>query len=365
MRYERSSIEIEAPEEVGQPILHNLSDSAVGDRTLEILGIPAPRDLALAYSKHFGSDRFRELIAQRSGLAASDILVVPGASAALFIVATALLDASDHLIVTRPNYASNIETPRAIGCKITYIDLEFDQGFRVDIKRIAAAIQPKTKLISLTTPNNPTGTCMSAAELRQIAELAQQHDCYVLVDETYAELTFLDRLPGCASLGPHVIGVGSMSKAFGVPGIRIGWITTKNKQLQETFLAAKEQIHITVSVLDEYVAEQILERCDTILPPIITEMERRRDLVEAWVQSEELVEWVYPDGGVMGFIRMTREPLGGTAAFYDRLLTEHQTYVGPGRWFERPDTYFRLGYGWSTGDSLVKGLVAISKALRG
>ncbi|KAH8426527.1 pyridoxal phosphate-dependent aminotransferase [Aspergillus melleus] len=365
MHYQRSAIEIEAPEEVPLPIIHNLSDSSLGDRTLEDLEIPAPRDLPLAYSKHFGSDRFRELIAQRSGLDASDILVVPGASAALFIVATALLNASDHLIVTRPNYASNIETPRAIGCKITYIDLEFDQGFQVDIKRIEEAIQPGTKLISLTTPNNPTGTCMSAAELKQIAELAQRHNCYVLVDETYAELTYLDRLPGCASLGPHVIGVGSMSKAFGVPGIRIGWISTKNKQLQQTFLAAKEQINITVSVLDEYVAEQVLERCDTLLPPTITEMKRRRDVVDAWVQSEELVEWVYPDGGVMGFVRMTKEPAGGTAAFYDRLLSAHQTYVGPGRWFERPDTYFRLGYGWSTADSLVKGLAAISKALRG
>ncbi|PLB53738.1 aspartate aminotransferase [Aspergillus steynii IBT 23096] len=365
MRYQRSAIEIEAPEEVGQPILHNLSDSAVGDHTLEDLGIPVPRDLPLAYSKHFGSDRFRELIAQRDGLDASDILVVAGASAALFIVATALLNASDHLIVTRPNYASNIETPRAIGCDITYIDLEFDQGFQVDVQRIAEAIKPETKLISLTTPNNPTGTCMSAAELRQIAELAQRHGCYVLVDETYAELTYLDRLPGCASLGSHVVGVGSMSKAFGVPGIRIGWISTKNKQLQETFLAAKEQINITVSVLDEYVAEQILERCESILAPTIAEMKRRRDVVEAWVQSEELVEWVYPDGGVMGFVRMTREPPGGTAAFYDRLLSEHQAYVGPGRWFERPDTYFRLGYGWSSADSLVEGLAAISKALRG
>lgn len=368
MHYSRSPIEIEAPEEVGlgDAILHNLSDSAVGDRTLSDLGITIPNDLPLAYSLHLGSDRFRALIASRSGLDADDILVTAAASSALFIVATALLKAKDHIVVTRPNYASNIETPRAIGCDITYVDANFDDGFVVDVDQIAQALRPNTKLISLTTPNNPTGTSMPADDLRRVVDLAKNHGCYVLVDETYAEITYQDsRAPSAAALGAHVVGVSSMSKAFGVPGIRIGWISTRNKSLQETFLAAKEQISITVSVLDEYVAEQILERGDEIFRPILEEMRRRRDLVEAWVKKEDLIEWVHPDGGVMGFMRMTREPPEGTVGFYNRLLAEHATYVGPGRWFEYSDTYFRLGYGWPTAESLEKGLEAISKALRG
>jgi aspartate/methionine/tyrosine aminotransferase len=365
MQYRRTAIEIEAPEEVGQTILHNLCDSAVGDRSLHDLGICVPTDLPLSYSIHLGSHRFRSLISGRCGLNAEDILVTAGASSALFIVATSLLTHKDHLIVTRPNYASNVETPRAIGCEITYIDLKFDKGFQVDVGLIAAAIKPNTKLISLTTPNNPTGTSMSNDELLKVVELARSHECYVLVDETYAELTYSDRLPGSASLGRHVIGVSSMSKAFGVPGIRVGWISSKNEKLREAFLAAKEQISITVSVLDEYVAEQILERCDEILNPIILEMGRRLDLVEAWVASEDLIEWIRPNGGVMGFMRMKKKPPGGTGAFYERLLTEHGTYVGPGHWFEWPDVYFRLGYGWPTSEGLEKGLVAISKAMRG
>ncbi|KHN97453.1 Pyridoxal phosphate-dependent transferase, major domain protein [Metarhizium album ARSEF 1941] len=365
MNFRRTAIEIEAPEEVGQTIHHNLCDSAVGDRTLDDLGIRVPGDLPLSYSVHLGSPRFRSLIAERCGLEAEDILVTAGASSALFIVATSLLGEKDHLVITRPNYASNVETPRAIGCEITYVDLEFDKGFQVDVNDIASAIKPNTKLISLTTPNNPTGTSMSGEDLRRVAELAKTRGCYVLVDETYAELTYLDRLPGSASLGNHVIGVSSMSKAFGVPGIRVGWISSKSKNLLEVFLAAKEQISITVSVVDEYVAEQILERCDTILDPIIQEMKRRRDRVEAWVASEDLIQWVRPNGGVMGFMRMKKEPAGGTKAFYERLLAQHGTYVGPGHWFEWPDTYFRLGYGWPTAESLERGLVAISKAMRG
>ncbi|KAL3471433.1 aspartate aminotransferase [Aspergillus californicus] len=365
MRYQRSPIEIEAPEEVGQTIHNNLSESAVGDRSLQDLGISIPNDLPLSYSPHAGSERFRFLIANRHGLDADDILVTAGASSALFIVSTSLLTEKDHLIVTRPNYASNIDTPRTIGCEISYIDLDFDTGFFLDVSEIAAAIRPNTKLISITTPNNPTGTSIPHNDLRRLVELANEHGCYMLVDETYAELTYAQRFPSCASLGTHVIGVSSMSKAFGVPGIRVGWISTRNKQLQETFLAAKEQISIAVSVLDEYVAEQILERGDKILHPIIVEMKRRREIVEAWASSEDMIEWVHPDGGVMGFMRMTREPEGGTTVFYDRLLTEYGTYVGPGRWFGWPDTYFRLGYGWSSPDSLDKGLSAISKALRG
>ncbi|TQV93793.1 aspartate aminotransferase [Cordyceps javanica] len=365
MNFRRTAIEIEAPEEVGQTIHHNLCDSAIGDRSLKDLGIEIPSDLPLAYTVHLGNHRFRSLIAARCGLEAEDILVTAGASSALFVVATSLLSEKDHLIITRPNYASNVETPRAIGCEITYVDLKFDEGFHIDVEDIASALKPNTKLISLTTPNNPTGTSMSEEDLYRVVELAKTHGCYVLVDETYAELTYLDRLPASASLGSHVIGVSSMSKAFGVPGIRVGWISSKNKELLEIFLAAKEQISITVGVLDEYVAEQIMERCDSILDPIIQEMKRRLDIVGAWVDSEDLIEWVRPNGGVMGFMRMTKEPAGGTEAFYERLLAEHGTYVGPGRWFEWPDTYFRLGYGWPTSESLEKGLVAISKAMRG
>lgn len=364
MRYIRSPIEVEAPEELGQVIHHNLSESAVGDRSLASLGISIPPDLLLTYAPHLGSDRFRSLIAQRSGLVPQDILVTAGASAALFMVATSLLRKDDHVVITRPNYASNIETPRAIGCEISYVDLSFDDGFAVDWNRIAASMRSNTKLISLTTPSNPMGTSISNEQLDNIVQLAKDHGCYVLIDETYAELVYDRQLSSYASLGNHVIGVSSMSKAYGVPGIRVGWISCKDEDLRETFLAAKEQISIAVSVLDEYVAEQILEHAEEILRPIREGVKQRRELVDQWVRHEDLIEWVRPDSGVMGFMRMSKEPASGTAAFYEHLLNEYGAYVGPGRWFEWPDTYFRLGYGWPSLESLKQGLEAISKAMR-
>jgi aspartate/methionine/tyrosine aminotransferase len=366
VRYVRMPIEVESPEEYGYArIRFNLSESSVADRRLSDLNLTVP-DLTLLYTEHRGSAALRALIAADGpGLTADDVLVTQGAAGALFIIATSLLAPQDHLVVVRPNYATNLETPRAIGCDVTHIDLSFDDGFRIDFDRLANAVTPRTKLISVTCPHNPTGVMYSEAELHQLVELAQARGCYLLVDETYRDLSYGGALPLAASLGRHVISVASLSKAYGVPGIRIGWLITKDARFREMFLAAKEQISICGSVVDEYLAEKILENRTAIITPILAEMERRRQLVSDWMARESRLEWVQPSGGVVCFPRMRSEPPGGTQDFYRRLLEDHGTYVGPGHWFEMPDTYFRLGYGWPTAAELESGLAAISAALDG
>ncbi|BBE32643.1 pyridoxal phosphate-dependent aminotransferase [Sphingosinicella microcystinivorans] len=366
MRYVRMPIEVESPEEYGYGnIRYNLSESSITDQTLSSLGLSVP-DLTLLYGEHRGGERLRTLIAADApSLKPDDVLVCGGAATALFIIATALLGPGDHLVVIRPNYATNLETPRAIGCAISLIDLKFEDGFRIDIGRIAAAITPRTKIISVTCPHNPTGTMLSEAELRQLVDLARENGCKLLVDETYRELSYGGMLPLAASLGVHVISVSSLSKAFGVPGIRIGWLITTDPALQELFLAAKEQISICGSVVDEWIAEQVLSRRAALLTPTLDEMRARLDLVSDWMAGEPLLEWVKPSGGVVCFPRMRDVPHSGTDGFYKRLLEAHGTYVGPGHWFEMPDTHFRLGYGWTTRPELEAGLNGISKALRG
>lgn len=366
MQYRRMPIEVESPEELGYgTIRHNLAESSVADQSALGLGLAMP-DLTLLYGEHRGSEKLRALIvAGAAGVQAEDVLVTNGAAGALFIVATALLDRDDHLVVVRPNYATNLETPRAIGCGIGIVDLRFEDGFRLDLDAVAASITSRTKLISITCPHNPTGIVLSEAELRSIAALASSKGCYLLVDETYRELCYSAPLPVAASLGEHVISVSSLSKAFGVPGIRVGWIIARNPGLRELFLAAKEQISICGSVLDEWVAEQVLGKREQLLSVTLAEMRRRLARVTEWMGGEHLLEWVPPSGGVVCLPRMKREPFGGTAAFYHRLLATHGTYVGPGHWFELPDTYFRLGYGWTSLEVLERGLAAISSALRG
>ena len=359
-------IEVESPEEFGYGrIRYNLSESSVADRKLSDLNLSIP-DLTLLYTEHRGSEKLRALIASASeGLTAADVLITNGAAGALFIIATALLRPQDHLVVLRPNYATNLETPRAIGCAVTHIDLSFEAGFKIDLARLAAAMTPQTKLISVTCPHNPTGVTYSESDLRFLVELAQSRGCYLLVDETYRDLSYGTALPLAASLAPHVISVSSLSKAYGVPGLRLGWLITREPRLQELFLAAKEQMSICGSVIDEWLAEQIVTQRTRLLEPTRTEMRRRLEIVRKWIAAEELLEWVPPDGGVVCFPRMRAVPTGGTESFYRRLTETHGAYVGPGHWFEMPDTYFRLGYGWPTGEDLEAGLHAISAALRG
>ena len=366
MRYVRMPIEVESPEEYGYArIRYNLSESSVADQSLSDLGLTIP-DMPLLYGEHRGRERLRELIAaDGQGLSAGDVLVTTGAAGALFIVATSLLGPADHLVVIRPNYATNLETPRAIGCPTTHIDLAFEDGFRIDLGKVAAALTSQTKMVSVTCPHNPTGVMLSEAELRGLVALTAKHGCRLLVDETYRDLSFDGPLPPAASLGKHVISVSSLSKAYGVPGIRIGWLITQDPALQEVFLAASEQISICGSVMDEWVAEQVMEKRAAILTPRLIEMRRRLGLVSAWMDGEDRLEWVKPSGGVVCFPRMKAEPAGGTEGFYRRLLEDHGAYVGPGHWFELSDRYFRVGYGWPTSEDLEAGLAAISAALRG
>jgi aspartate/methionine/tyrosine aminotransferase len=363
--YGRIPIEIESPEEVGYGnIRYNLSESSIADQSLADLGLTLP-DIKLIYGEHRGSTKLRELVAaEGAGLAASDVLITNGAAMALFIISTSLLTPRDHLIVVRPNYGLNLETPRAIGCEVTHFDLTFDEAFRIDVDKLAASIRPNTKVISLTVPHNPTGIMFGEADLGKMADIARQHGCYLVVDETYRNLTFEGLLPVAATLGPHVLSVSSMSKAYGIPGTRIGWLISTDKALQEKFLGAKEQICICGSILDEWIAEQVMAHKERYLGPIMEEMRRRLKTVSDWIATEDLLEWNRPAGGVVAFVRMKKEPPGGTEAFYNRLMNDHGTYVARGRWFYLPDTYFRLGFGWSTAEELKRGLACISLALR-
>ena len=365
MNYTRMVIEKEAPEEYGYDrIRYNLSESSIADQKLSDIGLSLP-DLTLFYGEHRGDKELRALIAaQDEAISPDDVLVTAGAAGALFIISTSLLSERDHLVVVRPNYATNIETPRAIGCAISYVDLAFEEGFAIDVDSVKAAMRPNTKLISVTCPHNPTGTMMDRADLDALVTLAESRNCYLLVDETYRDLSYGRRLPSAASLSRRAISVSSLSKAFGIPGIRIGWLVTRDETLQERFLAAKEQIGICGSVIDEGIARGMLERRDSFLATLLPEMAKRRDIVQAWIDREPLVDWVRPEGGVVGFPCLNVDPGFDLDRFYTNLLENHGTYVGPGHWFEMPKRFFRVGFGWPTEAELRGGLEAISAALR-
>ncbi len=357
-------IEIESPEQLGyNTIACNLAESSMNDAVFKDIKLNL-NDLILCYGDHFGKPELRELIASEYyGLSANDVLITAGAAPALFIVATSLLDKKDHLIVVRPNYATNIETPRAIGCEIDFVDLTFENNFQPDVTLIRSLIKANTRYISITTPHNPTGTVISKETLLKLIQLAEEKNCYLLVDETYRDLSLGDKLPLAASLSVNVISVSSVSKTYGLPGIRIGWLITKNKKLQEFFLAAKEQIFICNSVVDEEIAYQFLQQKQKFMPVIQQKIKTNFELIAAWMEQNSKLEWVKPEGGVVCFPRIKQEIKIDTEAFYATLYNKYKTLVGPGHWFEMDKRYMRIGYGWPTAAALQKGLNNISQTL--
>jgi aspartate/methionine/tyrosine aminotransferase len=297
------------------------------------------------------------------GLRADDVLVMPGAAAALFATATSLLEPGDHAVIVRTNYATNLETPRAIGAQLDIVDVTFEDAWQIDVSRIAACVRPgTTRLISVTCPHNPTGTMFDVASLNALVELAESSGAVLLVDETYRDLTHETPLPLAAMLSPRAISVSSMSKAYGLPGLRVGWAVCRDPQLAETLLAAKEQMFICGATLDEAIAGLVLVDRSRILPPILDDVRSRLAIVREWMAGQETFEWIEPQGGVVGLVRFRSEAEVDTARFYELLLAKHGTYVGPGHWFEVDDRHFRLGFGWPTEAELRAGLDALSSA---
>lgn len=364
MRYQRMIMEVESPEEIGyEQVRYNLAESSMADRTLGEIGGDL-RNLVLCYGDHRGRPDLREIIASDGAgtLHADDILITVGAAGALFAVATALLGAGDRLVVEHPNYASNLETPRAIGCEIVTLPLTLEEGFQLDLDRLASAITPGTRLVSLTTPHNPTGAVIPPGDLHRIVELVEAADAWLLLDETYRELSAAP-LPPAATLSERVISVSSVSKTYGAPGIRVGWLICRDRTMMETLLAAKEQIALAHSVVDEAIALHLLEQRDALLPTIRQHAAANQAAVAAWIAQEPRLEWVAPGGGVVSFPRIRAEAGIEPATFYRVLNQDYATWVGPGHWFEQDPRHFRLGFGYPTRADLPIALANISRAL--
>jgi aspartate/methionine/tyrosine aminotransferase len=365
MKYTRMPIEIESPEEIGySTINYNLAESSVRDIQLSDLNLRLD-DLLLCYGHHRGHPELLDCIASESPLLQSDdVLVCSGAATALFIIATAILSEKDHLIVVRPNYGTNLETPRAINCAMSIVDLTFDEGFTLNVDQVRQAIRPDTRLISITNPHNPTGTVVSENTLNELTALAEAHNCYLLVDETYRYLNFqTPLLPYLAEKSRNVISVSSLSKAFGVPGIRIGWIICRDAALMHQFLAAKEQIMITNSVVDEQIALYILQNKASRLQETHQIIRTNFDITRQFFSETPYLDWVEPTAGVVCFPRLKAGYSINTNDFYQSLHTHYQTLVGPGHWFEQDKTYMRIGFGYPTADELRTGLQHVDRCL--
>jgi aspartate/methionine/tyrosine aminotransferase len=365
MQYKRMPIEIESPEEMGySKIRYNLAESSVRDRTLQELDIDLS-NIVLAYGEHKGIMPLRTLITEGSNIITpDDVLVTTGAAMALFVISTTLLSPKDHIIVIRPNYATNLETPRAIACEMSIVDLDFDAQYGLNTEGVLSQIRPNTKLISLTNPHNPTGKIFPRETLLEIIKEANSKGIYVVMDETYRDLNFqTPLLPYYAEVSPNVISVGSMSKSFGIPGIRIGWLICRDAVLMTTLLAAKEQMILGNAVIDEEIAYQVLSRKKEIIAQEHADIRLKFDYMKQWMQSQKYLEWVEPQAGVVCFPRVKKEYEFDFIGFQNALYHDYQTVVGYGHWFEQSQRHFRIGYAYPSFEDLKTGLDCFSQCL--
>ncbi len=357
-------IEIESPEQMGYGnIKFNLTESSVRDALFPTDEIDL-KSLLLSYGDHKGKSELRQLIASETKtISAEQILITPSAATALFIISTTLLDSKSHLIVVRPNYATNIETPKAIGCEIDYLDVKFEDGFQINWNKLESLIKSNTKLISVTHPHNPTGTCLSSNDFARLTKIANSSNAFVLVDETYRELNRSAMQPYAADLSSKIISVASMSKGYGLPGIRIGWLLTQDHQLLEKFFAAKEQIIICNSIVDEEIGYHFYKNKKEYLQTINLTTTENFSIVKTWMENQDYLEWIEPQGGVVCFPRIKQKLKIDYKKFYSDLNSKFGTFVGPGHWFEMPENYMRIGFGYPLNDELIGGLKNISQAI--
>lgn len=341
---------------------YDIGESAVKWLTVEDISIDLGK-VPLRYGFHKGKPELRECIAEQyPGLSSDHVIVTSGASEANFCIVSALVKPGDHVIIEHPNYPSLYEVPRSLGCDVSLLSLTFEKQFKPDLDELRRMITPQTKLVSLTHPNNPTGSMISEKELREVIDLVESHNIYLMFDETYRDMSFDNPLPPAATLSSKVISISSMSKCYGIPGIRIGWAATKDQFILDLILAIREQISICNNAISEEIALCVLKRKKDFLQNAKSRIEENREIVSQWMNEQKDFEWVYPEAGVVSFPRIKPPVKVDPEDLYRLMAEKYKTFVIPGRCFEVDNIHFRLGFG-AEAEEIETGLANINKAL--
>ena len=341
---------------------YDVGESAIKFLKLQDLGLDL-NAIDLRYGHHTGAPELRQALSQEyDGLTKDDILVTSGGAEAIFSICMALLKPGDHVIVEHPNYPSTYEIPRGLGCDVDLFRLEFEAGFEPDLDRLEKSIRPNTKLMIFTHPNNPTGSMISREQQARLIRIAEERKIHLIFDETYRHLAFAEPLPAAASLSPYAISITSMSKCYGLPGIRIGWLASRSREIHDGVLAVREQVTITNGALSEAIAVRVLEKKDEFLSRARAHVERNLKIATAWLDGRSDIEWVKPRGGVVASPRLRAGRVADPEALYRTIAVDQQVFIIPGRCFDMDNRFFRLGFG-GTPDELTEGLRRVGLAL--
>lgn len=342
---------------------YDIGESAVKTLAVKDVDVDLGKTL-LRYGYHSGRPDLRTCIAdQYPGLSQGHVIVTTGASEANFAVVAALVKPGDHVVIEHPNYPPLYEVPRSLGCDVSLLTLKYEDRFKPDLDELKSKITPATKLVSLTHPNNPTGSIISEEELCEVIDVIEFYETYLLFDETYRHMAYGENLlPPAASLSERAVSITGMSKCYGLPGIRTGWLATKNQFIRDSVVAIREQLSISNNTLGEEIALSVLKRYDTFLDNARQRIENNREIVASWMENHDSFEWVYPDAGVVCFPRIKEHVAVDPDRLFRHLAEVYKTFVVPGRCFEMDSRHFRIGFG-ADAEEIRTGLSNLDKAL--
>jgi aspartate/methionine/tyrosine aminotransferase len=307
--------------------------------------------LRLGYTESTGHPLLRrEIAALYDSIEADDVLVFAGAEEAVFCLFSSSLESGDHVIVTWPGYQSLYEVARAAGAQVSLHALREEDGWSLDVDRLIRSFRPETRLVVVNAPHNPTGMLPSEADWRRLATACAEARIRLVADEVYRFLEHggATTLPAGADLDQRNVSIGVMSKSFALPGLRIGWLATRDRSVLDRCARMKDYTTICSSAPSEVLALIGLRARDRVLA-------RSREIVSAnlatldgfFERHAHALAWVRPKGGSIGFPRLVPDgPAGASAEHFAAALIEKTgVLLLPSSTFGFGDSHFRIGLG--------------------
>ena len=299
----------------------------------------------LGYSEACGTKELRDMLAATYTRGdASHILVTTGAIEANYLLYNVLLEAGDHVIAPFPAYQQLYEVPRAIGCDVSLWHVGPETGYRYDVDALEKLVTSKTKLIVVNTPHNPTGAMLSPSDAARVSALAASVGATVIGDEAYRWLDVPGGEPFAGPMfdrGEHGISVGTLSKPFGLPGLRIGWIAA-SPEIIERCWGMRDYITLSPGKLNDALARLGLKHREAIVRRNTRIIETNLKAAATWIADRPYLSWTPPRGGLLALIKYDRDVPSLELA--DRLAIEQSVMLAPGSAFGY-EHHLRMGIG--------------------
>ena len=304
------------------------------------------RDLALGYTEVAGSPELRAAVAARyDRTGPEDVLTLAAAEEGIFTSYHALLAPGDHVVVEAPCYGSAIEVARSTGAEVSLWRRRHEEGWAYDLAALEGLLRANTKLIYVNSPHNPTGSQMSKAAFSRLVEIASERSIVLFSDEVYRGLEHDPdaRLPAACDLYEHAISLNTVSKAYGLPGLRIGWLASHDAVLLDRIRELKLYTTICSSAPSELLVALALRHGDFLVERSRQLVVSNLTLLEAFLdRRRDLLEWVRPSAGPIGFPRVAGS--FDVQAWCEETATRAGVLLLPGAVYEQP-RHVRLGFG--------------------